>query len=70
MKKTILNLGKTLNKKEQLNINGGMITTCNSDIDCILSGAEENCISACITNLINGSKVCVYDVRTCLGGIG
>ncbi len=30
MKKSILNLGKTLNKKEQKNINGGILYSCST----------------------------------------
>ncbi|WP_143569759.1 hypothetical protein [Tenacibaculum agarivorans] len=70
MKKTILSLGKVLQRKDQLSINGGAITYCNSDADCIIPGSEAECVSACITNLINGTKVCVYDTTTCFGGIG
>ncbi len=34
MKKSILNIGKALNKVEQKSINGGGKTLCNTDYDC------------------------------------
>ncbi|WP_165872140.1 hypothetical protein [Tenacibaculum sp. M341] len=34
MKKSILNLGKQLNKNEQTLINGGVVLECHSDNEC------------------------------------
>jgi len=39
MKKSILNLGETLNKNEQRQINGGMLTIFN---DCSVNGCPSN----------------------------
>ena len=40
MKKSILNLGKTLNKTEQKNINGGSLAGCMSNCSKIYSGND------------------------------
>jgi len=66
MKKSILNLGKALNKAQQQAINGGTrgcASSCSTDEDCNPTpGQITGCVYACIQFM---GGVCVYDTQTC-----
>ena len=66
MKKSILNIGKALDKVQQQAINGGVggcASSCNTDEDCNPTpGQITGCIYSCIPFM---GGICVYDTQTC-----
>ena len=59
MKKSILNLGQVLNKKQQQSIHGGGLTFCDTDQDCLV-GQPPFCQAACLTQ-----GFCIFSTLTC-----
>jgi len=60
MKKSITNLGEVLNKTEQKSIQGGGLTYCKTDQDCLVN-QPLFCRAACV-----GSGICIFDTLTCV----
>jgi hypothetical protein len=69
MKKTILNLGTSISKNEQKEINGGLRhysgNECNTDSDCLLVAEEGFAVKCCSGTCISTSSPTYLEGLTC-----